>query len=125
MQIDCRLHLIIISLINVLVLSGCGSSVVIPDTGPEILDVYESHVSETNVQPRMFRTLRNDRADLAAYTRSAANEIDLIFPVLPNPEIVLYIYPHLSPKNRPIPGYSTVLRMYEKDEYAMPGEITP
>ncbi len=30
------------------------------------------------------------------YTRTAANEIRNLFPRLPNPDLVLYVYPHLS-----------------------------
>jgi len=117
---------LVISSISFILLSGCGgTNAIIPNSGPEILDVYESHISEVSVQPRMFRQLRNDRADLSAYTRTAANEIDLIFPTLANPEIVLYVYPHFSGKKRGIPGYSTAFKMYEKDEYALPGEIKP
>src|SRR5690349_7144632 len=30
------------------------------------------------------------------YSRTAANEIRNLFPRLPNPDLVLYVYPHLS-----------------------------
>ena len=73
----------------------------------------------------MFRPIHSDKRDLAAYTRDAANEIQQLFPRLPNPELVLYVFPHLTPKGRPVPGYTTSFLMYEKDEYALPGEIAP
>lgn len=57
------------------------------------------------------------------YTRTSANEIKVLFPRLPNPDISLFIYPHLATKNEvPIPGYATVIPLYGQVEYALPGE---
>ncbi|MCP4308825.1 MAG: TIGR03751 family conjugal transfer lipoprotein [bacterium] len=62
--------------------------------------------------------------DLAAYTRQADNEIQGLFPRLSNPDLVIYVYPHLSGLERvPIPGYATTFPMYKGIEYALPGEI--
>lgn len=45
------------------------------------------------------------------------------FALLPNPTITLYIYPHLSTRHRaPVPGYKTAIKLYARDEYAVPGE---
>jgi conjugative transfer region lipoprotein (TIGR03751 family) len=61
--------------------------------------------------------------DLIGYTRQANNEINQIFPRLANPTLVIYIYPHLSGSERhPVPGYSSAFSLYEKTEYALPGE---
>ncbi len=122
MQTKFLLLLPAISLISVL--NGCSSNPnLVPDTGPTTLGVYQRHMNASNVQPRMYRQILNDRRDLAAYTRDASNEINLKFPKLPNPELVMFVYPHLTKKGRPVPGYSTSFMMYEKDAYAMPGEI--
>jgi len=124
MQINYRPHLLAISLISLI--TGCSSTPnVVPDTGPSTLEVYKSHMNGTSSQPKMYRQLLNDRRDLAKYTRDVSNEINLKFPKLPNPELVMYIFPHMTSKGRPVPGYSTSFMMYEKDEYAMPGEIAP
>lgn len=57
------------------------------------------------------------------YTRSAANEIYSQFPRLPNPDLVMYVFPHLAGADPvPIPGYSTVFSLYSRPQYAMPGE---
>lgn len=56
------------------------------------------------------------------YTRTAANEIHNQFARLPNPDIVMYVYPHLAGGEVPVPGYSTVFSLYRKPQYAMPGE---
>ncbi len=58
------------------------------------------------------------------YTRSASNEIYNLFPRLINPDIVIYIYPHLATKNAvPVPGYATVIPLYNSVQYALPGEV--
>ena len=55
------------------------------------------------------------------FVREAANEIDTVFPRLPNPTLVMYIFPHLSGSERtPVPGYVTTFPFYEKVEYALP-----
>ncbi len=110
-------------LISLALVSGCSSQKLIPDTGDEILNVYKNHVGSIDIVPKMFRELRNDRRDLTGYTRDANNEISQTFPRLPNPELSLYVFPHFSRKGHPVPGYSSAYLMYEKDEYAMPGEL--
>jgi conjugative transfer region lipoprotein (TIGR03751 family) len=116
-------QLLLAILISISLLSGCSSQKLIPDTGDEILNVYKNHVGSTDIVPKMFRQLRNDRRDLTGYTRDANNEISQQFPRLPNPELSLYVFPHFSRKGHPVPGYSSAFLMYEKDEYAMPGEL--
>lgn len=61
--------------------------------------------------------------DYHAYSRDAKNEIEQLFPRLPNPDLVIYVYPHLATRARaPIPGYSSVIPLYERVEYRLPGE---
>ena len=64
-------------------------------------------------------------ADNARYTRNAQDEIDRLFPRLPNPDLVMYVFPHLAGEHPvPVPGYSTVFPFYEHVQYALPGERT-
>lgn len=59
----------------------------------------------------------------ARYTRTAANEIHRQFHRLPNPDLVMYVFPHLAGTDPvPVPGYSTVFPLYQRVQYAMPGE---
>lgn len=61
--------------------------------------------------------------DQKPYTRTAANEIYSQFKRLPNPDLVMYVFPHLAgTEEAPVPGYSTVFPLYNKVQYAMPGE---
>ena len=58
------------------------------------------------------------------YTRSVVTEIDNLFPTLPNPILVMHVFAHLSStENTPVPGYATAFPMYERIEFAMPGEL--
>jgi conjugative transfer region lipoprotein (TIGR03751 family) len=60
---------------------------------------------------------------LVGYTRQAHNEIETLFPTLPNPQLVMYVYPHLGEDGAPVPGYATAFPLYEHVEYALPGEV--
>ena len=47
------------------------------------------------------------------------------FKLLANPRLHMYVYPHLATESKvPIPGYWTVIPLYERIEYALPGEPT-
>ncbi|EDW2793181.1 TIGR03751 family conjugal transfer lipoprotein [Salmonella enterica] len=55
----------------------------------------------------------------------AANPVRSQFPRLPNPDMVLYVFPHLN-GDTPVPSYSTVFPFYTRPQYAFPGErLTP
>lgn len=59
-----------------------------------------------------------------SYSRTQENEIQQTFPRLPNPDLVMYVFPHLADGNTPVPGYSTVFPFYSQVQYALPGERT-
>ena len=93
--------------------------------------IYEGHVQEMIARdPQVIRGELGNRpiltgeAALQGYTREAFNEIDVLFPRLPNPTLVMYVFPHLAGEARaPVPGYTTAFPMYEQVEYALPGEV--
>jgi len=128
--------------------SGCSNHNILPDTGPDIQEVYGRHIGGQKGDPArpptdeekeahkqntstvtgstsLYRPVMDGAADLVDYTRQSGNEVEQLFPLLPNPQIVIYVPPHFTAKGRPIPGYTTVTRMYDHDEYAMPGEWIP
>lgn len=88
-----------------------------------IEQIYTQHEASTTPEFRSVPYLSNSDTDLKGYTRNVNNELLLHFPRLPNPTIVLYVFPHLSLEGTPVPGYSTIFPMYETVEYALPGEI--
>jgi len=61
--------------------------------------------------------------DYIPYTREQRTELVNLFPRLANPDLVIYVYPHLATRTRaPIPGYTTVIPLYDRVEYRLPGE---
>ena len=116
-----------------LVLAGCASTkdAVLPQDGPSMKSIYEDHVREMNAHdPQVIRhelgtrPILTGEAALQGYTREAFNEIDVLFPRLPNPTLVMYVFPHLAGESHaPVPGYTTAFPMYEQVEYALPGEV--
>lgn len=45
------------------------------------------------------------------------------FARLPNPDLVMVVYPHLAQGRYPVPGYVTTFPMYEEIHYVLPGEL--
>ena len=125
--------LILISALGLISLAGCASTkeAVLPQDGPSMKDIYQEHIQEMNAgDPLSIRQELGNRPILTGdtalhgYTRDAANEIDAIFPRLPNPTLVMYVFPHLAGEESvPVPGYATAFPMYEGTEYALPGEV--
>ena len=125
--------LILISALGLISLAGCASTkeAVLPQDGPSMKAIYQGHIQQMNAQdPLSIRQELGNRpifagdTSLHGYTRDAANEIDAIFPRLPNPTLVMYVFPHLAGEESvPVPGYATAFPMYESTEYALPGEV--
>ncbi|QLB12787.1 conjugative transfer region lipoprotein (TIGR03751 family) [Bisgaardia hudsonensis] len=116
-------------------LAGCSTSSedLLPTNGHSIRDVWDKNAGSG--QLHQYRSQDNRSIDpvdyisnreQSSYTRTAENEIDNLFPRLPNPNLLMYVYPHLSPSTEmmPIPGYSTVIPFYSRVQYAQPGERT-
>src|SRR6056297_603842 len=125
------LHLAILALISFT--AGCAGSkdTVLPQDGPSMQSIYDSHFQRMGAaeagslrESFLGRPLNDGAEDLAGYSRNAYNELDTLFPRLPNPTLVLYVFPHLAGEERvPVPGYATTFPLYERVEYALPGEI--
>ena len=116
--------------ISVVGCAGHKDSVLPPD-GETMQTIYERHFSDIGMRDTLTvrdelkgRSLDKDSGDLAGYVRDAYNELDVHFPRLPNPALVMYVFPHLAGHQRvPVPGYATTFPLYEKVEYALPGEV--
>ncbi|MCC3701667.1 TIGR03751 family conjugal transfer lipoprotein [Rouxiella badensis] len=76
----------------------------------------ERPLSDNQQKPRAVDTVANNTVRHAQIARQ--------FTRLPNPDMFIYIYPHLVHGNTPVPGYSTVFPLYSQVQYAMPGERT-
>ena len=124
-----------------LLASGCSTSKeeMLPHGDATMIEVWEQGTtgSAGSASSRLLldarQTLRRPldplqtaaRNDNAAFTRTAQNEIYSQFKRLPNPDLVMYVYPHLAGTDpAPVPGYTTVFPFYQRVQYAMPGERT-
>jgi conjugative transfer region lipoprotein (TIGR03751 family) len=121
---------------------GCASDneKVLPHGPATMLDLWETHTqakgaSSGRVDPVIAAraTLKQGpipiapAADRSAihYSRTSENEINAQFKRLPNPDLVMFVFPHLSgSEEAPIPGYSTIFPMHSRVKYALPGERT-
>jgi len=118
-------------------LGGCATSKehTLPQDGKTMQEIYDEHFGELRghslegaraalTEPSRSRPVRPAELDLAGYTRTAYHEIDARFPRLPNPTLVMYVFPHLAGSEAlPVPGYATTFPLYERVEYALPGEV--
>lgn len=117
-----------------LVLTGCSTDkeTLLPHGAQTMLDIWNGAGSQ-GTQQQLLDARQQLRRPLAEvdfsaslqepYTRTSENEIHNLFPRLPNPDLVLYVYPHLSGTElAPVPGYSTVFPFYQRVQYALPGE---
>jgi len=105
----------------------CAAMTLDADTSVEhCVEVLAAHTQDAY---RRLDTQQGDAIAYEPYTRDAQSEIENLFPRLQNPDIVIYVYPHLATAARaPIPGYSTVIPLYNQVEYRLPGEkllVTP
>lgn len=115
-------------------LQGCSISgpreSPLPKSGPKMIDIYERHVEENSLYPTAARerppTRPYDDSDGSTGFRPAATgAMDGRFVRLPNPDLEMYVYPHLAKGRYPVPGYVTVFPMFEGVQYALPGEVRP
>ena len=128
-------------MLAVMMLGGCATSKdqLLSPCGSTMLDVWQQEAGGSGVGGQAARQLLDARQSLrrplteadvqatpaanAAYTRTASTEIYRQFRRLPNPDLVMYVFPHLAGTDPvPVPGYSTVFPLYQRVQYAMPGE---
>ena len=121
------------SLASVILVAGCASTkeAVLPQDGPSMKAIYDAHFEAMGARdPQAVRgqlgsrPLTPNEVPFDPYTRDAHNELETTFPRLPNPALRMYVFPHLATDERvPVPGYVTTFPMYERVEYALPGEV--
>lgn len=107
-------------------LAGCTTAGnAIPQGGPTMAQVYEEAMQKSNGQTldQVRGQIRspvayNGITELSDYTRTSENEINNLFPTLPNPQLVIYVYPHLAGQDEtPVPGYSTVFSLFKEEHF--------
>ena len=125
----------------IMLATGCSTSKdeLLPHGDNTMMDVWDQGASGSSnstsnrqlldARQDLRRPLQPNQAgaldDNEKFTRTAQNEIYSQFKRLPNPDLVMYVFPHLAGSDpAPIPGYTTVFPLYQRVQYAMPGERT-
>ncbi|MPZ42854.1 MAG: TIGR03751 family conjugal transfer lipoprotein [Betaproteobacteria bacterium] len=125
----------------IVALAGCATDKekLLTHGGQTMLDIWNQETKGAAGGGRASRELLDARQTLrrpltdaevqgasavqTGYTRTAQNEIYRQFHRLPNPDLVMYVFPHLAGTDPvPVPGYSTVFPLYQRVQYALPGE---
>lgn len=121
----------------VMALAGCATrkDALLPHGKETMLQLWNQYAGPadgtlTRARAALRRPLTGQEAATAlirgaAYTRTSENEINRQFKRLPDPDLVMYVFPHLAGLDPvPVPGYCTVFPFYQRIHYAMPGERT-
>lgn len=117
----------LLSLISSTLLMGCSSGSNLPKSGVTTEEVYYSSDNSTennnhSANQVLWRSSTDyERSEVDVYTLHNSPRVP--YQTLVNPTVYFYVPPKLSETDRvPIPGYFSEFKMYEKEEYALPGE---
>lgn len=123
-----------LSIIPLLVaLAGCSTSQedLLPvNKDTTMMSIWGRQTGGSNTLYDQRSELRRPLMEISAqeqqsYTRTAENETQAQFKRLPNPDMTMYVFPHLTEgENVPVPGYTTVFPLHTRVNYALPGERT-
>lgn len=119
-------------------LAGCATrkDAMLPHGNATMLDLWNQNsggmasgeaANRNLIEARevLRRPITREDGREASYTRTAEKETKEQFQRLPDPDLVMYVFPHLAGIDPvPVPGYTTVFAFYEHVHYAMPGERT-
>ena len=85
-------------------------------------EIYDAHFVNLEYDSDEFVfTLSSE--ETSEYSQTIKNEVEKTFPTLKNPFLVMYVFPRLNTEDgTPIPGYWTTFPLYDKVEFALPGE---
>lgn len=99
-------------------------SVTLPSTKAKPVNTVQGSVDQTKLSDlRQNVRLSTPINAQAMRVNADIKSIHQAFHKLPNPELVMYIYPHLAGSDQvPVPGYSTEFSVYEHAYYALSQE---
>ena len=76
----------------------------------------------SNASQSVDYSLKQQNISHSDYTRDVESELNNLFTYLPNPSLFLFIPAHIVSDEIVVPGYTVVIKMYDKDYLALPGE---
>lgn len=112
-------HLIKLTVLGlgILYLSGCSTT--LEDSQNAKKTVADLYQSDNQTRTSAHRALGVN----SGFVRDSQNELENRFPMLPNPTLNMFVYPHLVGNSHPIPGYTSNFKLYQVDQYALPSEV--
>lgn len=115
-----RIPIMLILAMSLISLSACSSlsGNVVPAKGPTMEQVYDSMEATDDTTEKIKSHQTN------VQTALPLNVTNVPFHKVPNPELKMYVYPHLAGKDElPVPGYYTAFNAYTQDHYVLPNEL--
>ena len=114
------------------VLAGCASKeTIIPTPAQDMQAVYREHMQGVggvklwDSRALVRRSMIEGDVALSDYVRTEKTQLEAKFTHVPHPTLYMFVAPHLASETKvPIPGYLTQFRMWERDHYALPGEVS-
>lgn len=127
-----RISIVVLISILTSLLSACASKdTLIPVPEQDMKTVYERHMQGIgdgellDKRSLLRRPMIEGDVELSNYVRTEKSQLEAKFKLLPNPTLYMFVAPHLAAETRvPIPGYLTEFKMWDKDHYALPGEVS-
>lgn len=112
---------------SVLLFAGCSSNATKFefDSDKTMKDIYKEKFDQYQgvAGDDVARDIQDDDADLNNEVKQNIDMDRNQFGYLPNPILVMYIYPHLTDAGTPVPGYTTFFKFYEQDNVGLPWEL--
>lgn len=113
---------------SLLFLNGCSTPVnsanAIPEGGLTVSQLYQQSI-EAPAQSWSVNKRQNSTVNYEGYTRTAQNEIQILFKPLENPQIPIYVFPHVAligDEQLLKPGFTTAFFLYKQNQWALPSE---
>ena len=141
MRVITKIVWLLVSLISVSELSGCTTpgKNMLPHGHMSMTEIYRAQTGLSGPEDTFsMGRVQLSRASSHSRHKRYATQIreasldnaseksqEETFKVLPNPNMTVYIFAHLSHFNEtnvPVPGYKTHFFLYERNHYAMPSE---
>ena len=122
-----RTIMILMLILSSISLSACSNMAgnVVPRTGPTMEQVYDNMEHEIN--GKNITQIKSNSppipTELNIKSSLPVNAKNSVFRKIPNPELKMYVYPHLAGRDEiPIPGYYTAFDAYTQNHYGLKNE---
>lgn len=127
-----RTSIVVLTVTLTSLLSACATKdSILPPTEHDMKTVYERHMQGIgegelfDKRSLLRRPMIDGDVELSEYVRTEKTQLEAQFRMLPNPTLYMFVAPHLASGDQvPIPGYLTEFKMWEKDHYSLPGELS-